>query len=199
MSQQARFFHLTAVSVEMATLPEHDPNLSAKRSLSKAAKPSKEFWWACLAGYPSRKQPRKDEKYLMARLYTRRGTVCCGPDKKPRNNKKLVYCLPFFRYLLVVLGLLISGKKKAHKLLTYKLFQKRFNPRTTSRLTRRNCFFSWVRRRTHKLSCPVNRPLIPGSTGPSPEQTFMLMCLFLFLLVRMSNFLACPAFQLSRY
>ena len=29
---------------------------------------------------------------------------------------------------------------------------------------------SWFRRKTHKLFCPVNRPVVPGSTGPSPEQ-----------------------------
>ena len=52
-----------------------------------------------------------------------------------------------------------SGKKKAHTLLAHKLLEKPVNPATTSRLTRRKCIFSWVRRRTHKLFCPVNRTL----------------------------------------
>ena len=30
--------------------------------------------------------------------------------------------------------------------------------------------FSWFRRRTHKLFCPVSRPVVAGSTGPWPEQ-----------------------------
>ena len=59
-----------------------------------------------------------------------------------------------------------SGKKKAHKLLTHKLFVKAVAPGTTSRLTRRKRLFSWFRRRTHKLFCPVDRPVVPGSTGP---------------------------------
>ena len=63
-----------------------------------------------------------------------------------------------------------SGKKKAHKLLTHKLSEKAVNPGTTSRLTRRKRWFFWVRRRAHRLFCPVNRPVVPGSTGPSPEQ-----------------------------
>ena len=64
----------------------------------------------------------------------------------------------------------VSGKKKAHQLLTHILFEKAVNPGTTSRLTRRNCLFSWFRRRTHNLFCLVNRPVVPGSTGPRPEQ-----------------------------
>ena len=50
------------------------------------------------------------------------------------------------------------GKKKAHKLLTHKLFERAVSPWTTSRLTRRNSrkfLFSWVLRRTHKLSLSV--------------------------------------------
>ena len=31
-------------------------------------------------------------------------------------------------------------------------------------------YISWVPRRTHKLFCPVNRPVVPGLNGPSPEQ-----------------------------
>ena len=48
--------------------------------------------------------------------------------------------------------------------------EKAVNPGTTSRLTRRKCLFSWVWRRTHKLFRPVNLPVVPGSTRPSPEQ-----------------------------
>ena len=55
-------------------------------------------------------------------------------------------------------------------MLTHKLFEKAVNPGTASRLTTRKCLFSWLRRRTHKLFCPVNRPVVPGSTGPWPEQ-----------------------------
>ena len=65
---------------------------------------------------------------------------------------------------------IFSGKKKAHTLLTHELFKNSVNPGTTSRLTRRKRLFSWVRSRTHKLSCPDNRSVVPGSTGPWPEQ-----------------------------
>ena len=61
-------------------------------------------------------------------------------------------------------------QEKGHKLLTHKLFEKVVNSGTTSQLTRRKWLFCWVRRRTHKLFCPVSRPVVPGSTGPSPEQ-----------------------------
>ena len=57
-------------------------------------------------------------------------------------------------------------QEKAHKLLTHNLFENSVNPGTTSRLTRTKCLFSWFRSRTHKLFCPVNRPVVPGSTGP---------------------------------
>ena len=63
-----------------------------------------------------------------------------------------------------------SGKKKAHKLLTHNLFEKVVNSGATSRLTRRNCLFSWVQRRTHELLCPVNWPAVPVPTGTPPEQ-----------------------------
>ena len=60
-------------------------------------------------------------------------------------------------------------QEKAHKLLTRKLFEKAVNPRTTRPVNRRKCIFYWFSRRTHKLLCSVNRPVVSGS-GPSPEQ-----------------------------
>ena len=61
-------------------------------------------------------------------------------------------------------------QEKAHELLTHTLFETAVDPGTTNQLTRRECLCSWFRRRTHKLFCLVNRPVIQGSTGPSPEQ-----------------------------
>ena len=57
---------------------------------------------------------------------------------------------------------MISGKGKAHELLTQK--------RDNRPVNQTNLPISWARRRRHKLHCPVNRPVVPGSTGPSPEQ-----------------------------
>ena len=48
-----------------------------------------------------------------------------------------------------------SGKKKAHKLLTHKLFEKAVNPGTTSRLTRRERLFSGFGGEHIAFFCPV--------------------------------------------
>ena len=91
-----------------------------------------------------------------------------------------------------------SEKEKANQLLTHKLFEKAVNPRTTSRPTRRKCLFSWFRRSTHKLICPVNRPVVPESAGPSPEQKFMFICSFLSSYNNISSYVSCsPTFRLS--
>ena len=87
--------------------------------------------------------------------------------------------IPTTKFLYVIF--FISGKKEAHKLLTHKLFEQAVNPGTTSRLTRRNCLPFWVRRRTHRPFCPVNWPVVPGSTGPSPEQKVYVYVPFLLL------------------
>ena len=71
------------------------------------------------------------------------------------------------------------GQEKPHKLLTRKLFEKAVNPGTTSCwLTRKKYLCSWVRRRTHKLFCPVNWPVVPGSAGPSPDQKVYVYVFF---------------------
>ena len=63
-----------------------------------------------------------------------------------------------------------NSLQQAHKPLSHKLFEKLASPGTTSRLTRKICLYSWFQRRTHKLLCAVNRPVVPGSTAPRPEQ-----------------------------
>ena len=60
----------------------------------------------------------------------------------------------------------VQARKRYINILTHDLFEEAVRPGTTSRLTRRKCLFSWVRRRTHNFCCPVNRLVVPGSTGP---------------------------------
>ena len=74
----------------------------------------------------------------------------------------------------------LSGKNKAHKLLTHKLFEKAVNPGTTSRLTRENACFSWARRRKPKIFRPVNGPVV-GQPDPDQSKKFMFTCPFLVL------------------
>ena len=50
------------------------------------------------------------------------------------------------------------------------LLKRQLTPGQPAGQPKENDSFPAVRRRTHKLVCPVNRPLVPGSTGPSPEQ-----------------------------
>ena len=64
---------------------------------------------------------------------------------------------------------------------------RQFNPGTTSWWTRRKRLFSWVRRRTHKRFCPVNRPIVPGSTGPWPEQKVYVYVPFSLFLITALN------------
>ena len=61
-------------------------------------------------------------------------------------------------------------RKRHIHFLTHKRFEMALDPRSTSRLTRRNCLFFWIGRRAHKLFCPVNWPVVLGSTEPSPKQ-----------------------------
>ena len=64
--------------------------------------------------------------------------------------------------------------------LTHKHFEKAVDPGTTSRLTRRKKSLSWVHRRAHQLFCLVNRPVVLGSTRPSPEQNLYVYLHFFF-------------------
>ena len=78
-----------------------------------------------------------------------------------------------------------QARNRAHKLLTHKLFESSGDPGTTSLLTTRKNIF-WVRRRTHEGFSPVNRKVVPRSTGPSHQsKMFMFMCLCVFLRWRM--------------
>ena len=55
------------------------------------------------------------------------------------------------------------------------------NPWTTSRLTRRSAYFPGLGGQ-HKPFCPVNRPVVLASTGPSPEQRVYVYVPLLLLL-----------------
>ena len=76
------------------------------------------------------------------------------------------------RTFLTTLSLLkpLLRPKKAHKLLTHKLSEKAVNPGTTSRSTRKNVYFPWFGGEHINCFCPVYQLVVPGSTGPSPEQ-----------------------------
>ena len=71
----------------------------------------------------------------------------------------------------------VQKQKKAHKM--FKRFLVNAVDRTTaSRLARENVYISFVCEENTSTLIPVNQLVVPGSNGPSPEQEFMLMCLF---------------------
>ena len=83
----------------------------------------------------------------------------------------------------MALSTLFSGKNKAHKLLTYQLFEKAVIPGTTSRLTRRKCLFSWARRSSEHINRFVRLAglLSRGQPDLGHSKKFMVMLLLLFL------------------
>ena len=76
-----------------------------------------------------------------------------------------------------------SGKKKAHKLLTHKLFEKAVNPGTTSRLTRNkeNAYCPGFGGEHINLCVRLTGRTSRGQPDPDQSKNSMFMCLLLFL------------------
>ena len=70
-----------------------------------------------------------------------------------------------------------SGKEKAHKLLTHKLFETAVNPGTTSRLTRRNAYLSGFGGEHITFLVWSTGRLSRGQPDPHQSKKFMFMCL----------------------
>ena len=58
----------------------------------------------------------------------------------------------------------IGARPKAHNILTHRFLEKAVDRGATIRLTRRKSDISWARRRAPKPFCPVEQPVVPGST-----------------------------------
>ena len=71
-----------------------------------------------------------------------------------------------------------SSGTKAHNFLTHQLFETPVNPRTTSRLTRRECFFPWVQRSTHKPFLSTYPAGCPGVKRTLTRAKRLCLCAF---------------------
>ena len=78
-------------------------------------------------------------------------------------------------------GTLSSGMKKAHKLLTHKLFENSVNPATSSQLTQGNAYFLEFGGEHINFFVRLTGRLSRGQFDPHQSKKFMFMCLFLFL------------------
>ena len=86
------------------------------------------------------------------------------PSKRQSSGSRIAgLCV---RNLNVLSGVILVPERKIRQKKAHKMFEKAVDCGTTSLLTKKRLYL-W--RRTNNFFCPVNRPVVPGSTGPSPE------------------------------